>query len=384
MESLKRVLFTALIIQTAPVAEAQLIVPLPPWAQLNGIHTSVPFLTIAPDARSAGMGDLGVASRADAYSQHWNPAKYVFSKKRSGFGGSYTPWLKNRFSGVYHGYLSSYYKINRKNSLRGSFRYFSLGTSTTLTTIGGTVLSQYHPKEFAIDAGYSHMITDKVSGGIVLRYIHSNLVKRIVSPSGQMTKPGTSFAGDLSLYYRYEFKVGEKDALWAFGLNISNVGTPISYTGDAEKVPIPTNLRLGTSFNYYITDHKSMPISADLNKLMVPTPAVYTIDTVTGEPILLRGHAPSESVILGMLRSFYDAPGIARTDGTYSVAVEEFHEHASKGNRKYFTLGLGVRLNPILLDISYLLPTNGQNSPLSNALRITLSSYFGSFPTLPT
>ncbi len=204
------------------------------------------------------------------------------------------------------------------------------------------------------------------------------------------------------LCYQDELQVGEKDALWAVGLNISNVSTPISYTDDAEKTPIPTNLRIGGRFEYGINEQHSISLNVDMNKLLVPTPPVYKADTVTGNMIVLHGKEAPESVLAGMFHSFYDAPGVLKSDGTRSVFREEmheitfgigleyryknrvavragyFHEHSTKGNRKYFTVGMGLQLNVFSLDFSYLAPTNGQNSPLANTFRLTLIAEFGS------
>lgn len=378
-------------------------------ADLNTIHTSVPFLTIAPDARSAGMGDAGVATEPDVNSQHWNVAKYAFIEGKGGLSLSYTPWLSNLIQGINLGYLSTYYKINDKNILSSSLRYFSLG-EIVFSNLSGGFMSSYEPIEFAVDAGYSRSFGDKFSAGIVFRYIHSDLTAGQRTPGGDETKPGTSFAGDLGLYYHNSFLMGEREALWALGLNLSNVGTPVSYTEDAEATPIPTNLRVGGRFQFRINSQHSIALISDISKLLVPTPPVYDTDTATGEYYIIRGKAAPESILAGMFQSFYDAPGVQQADRTYSVFQEEmheivysfgleynfrdllalrtgyFHEHASKGNRKYLSAGIGV-MNPIFaLDLSYLIPTNGQNSPLANTFRITFTINFGrstySSPTL--
>jgi hypothetical protein len=364
-------------------------------ASLNGIPTSVPFLTIAPDGRSSGMGDGGVASITDVNSQHWNAAKYAFADSKKGVALSYIPWITNLIPDVNHLYLSGFYKIDPKNTLSTSFRYFSLGTIAFAG--GGTAGTQYHPKEFAVDAGYSRRFTDHFSGGVVLRYIHSDLTDGRTTSSGQDTQVGTSFAGDLGLYYQKNIQLGEKDAQWALGLDISNIGSPISYSKDAEATPIPTNLRMGGRFTYNINELHSLSIHADLNKLLVPTPPYYESDSATGELSIIRGKEAPESVIRGMFQSFYDAPGVLRENGSYSVIAEEFHEisfalgaeywyrklvafrtgyfheHPAKGNRKYFTFGLGARYRFVSFDLSYLLPLEGQNSPLYNTFRLSLA-----------
>ncbi|RLD55992.1 MAG: hypothetical protein DRI97_08380 [Bacteroidetes bacterium] len=369
-------------------------------AEMNTIQTAVPFLTLAPDARASGLGDAGVASKADVNSQHWNVAKYAFIENRGGVSLSYTPWLRNLTPGINLDYLSGYYKINDENVVSSSFRYFSLG-NITFTNISGHPTGSYQPIEFAIDAGYSRLLTDHFSGGLVFRYIRSDLTSGQTTADGQSTQAGTSIAGDIGLYYQNEVQMGSKEARWALGINLSNLGTPISYTADAYKIPIPSNLRLGGRFEYGINDLNSISIHADLNKLLVPTPPVYDTDTATGDLRVVRGKAPPESIVAGMFQSFADAPGVQKSYGEYSVFHEEmyeiaysigleynfrnliavrsgyFHEHAAKGNRKYLTFGLGV-MNPYFsLELSYLAPTNGQDSPLANTFRVTFTSTFG-------
>ena len=372
-------------------------------ADLNTIHTAVPFLTISPDSRASGMGDAGVASRADANSQHWNVAKYPFVQGRGGVSLAYTPWLRNLIPNISLAYLSGYYKINAKSVVSSSFRFFSLG-EITFTTISGRPTGSYEPVEFAIDAGYSRLFTDHFSGGVVFRYIRSDLTSGQTTASGQPTHAGTSIAGDIGLYYQNEFQMGNQEARWALGMNLSNLGTPISYTEDADKTPIPSNLRLGGRFEYSINNKHSISLLADLNKLLVPTPPVMDTDTATGDYFVVRGKAPPKSIVRGMLQSFSDAPGVPKSDGTYSVFQEElyeiayslgieynfrdlialrsgyFHEHSSKGNRQYLTYGLGVMNPHFSLELSFLAPTNGQNSPLANTFRITFTTTIGRTP----
>ncbi|MEN8202867.1 MAG: type IX secretion system outer membrane channel protein PorV [Bacteroidota bacterium] len=368
-------------------------------ADLNTIQTAVPFLTIAPDSRSGAMGDVGVASTPDVNSQHWNVGKYAFIDSKGGFAISYTPWLRNLIPDINLAYLSGFYRIDDKQVVSSSLRYFSLG-NIVFTDMTGTVTGQYNPNEFAVDAGYSRLFTDNFSGGIAFRFIRSDLTSGQHTADGQETKPGISFAADLGFYYQDQIDVGSSDGEWAAGASITNMGTPISYTVDADKTPVPTNLKLGGRFSYNIDDYNTVSFLADLNKLLVPTPPVWVNDTATGDQIVLRGKEPPGSVVLGMFQSFYDAPGVDKGDGTYSVAAEEFNEiaysmgveywyrnqfairtgyfneHSSKGNRKYFTVGVGLKLNVFALDFSYLVPTNGQNSPLANTLRFTLGFDF--------
>ena len=367
--------------------------------QLNTIQTSLPFLTIAPDSRAGAMGDVGAATEPDVNSQHWNMGKYAFLDSKGGFAISYTPWLRNLIPDINLAYLAGFYRIDDQQVISSSLRYFSLG-NIVFTDITGTVTGQYNPNEFAVDAGYSRLFTDYFSGGIAFRFIRSDLTSGQNTADGQETRPGISFAADLGFYYQRDVDVGSGEGEWAAGAALTNMGTPVSYTVDADKTPIPTNLRLGGRFTYNIDDYNKISIMADLNKLLVPTPPVWETDSATNEQYVLRGKEPPGSVILGMFQSFYDAPGALKSNGNYSVASEEFreiaysigaeywyrnqfairtgyfHEHASKGNRKYFTVGVGLRLNVFALDFSYLVPTNGQNSPLANTLRFTLGFDF--------
>ena len=367
--------------------------------ELNAIQTAVPFLTIAPDSRSGGMGDVGAASAPDVNSQHWNIGKYAFLDSRGGFAVSYTPWLRNLIPDINLAYLAGYFRVDEQQVITTSLRYFSLG-NITFTNIDGSFAGQYNPNEFAIDAGYSRLFTDNFSGGIAFRFIRSDLTSGQQTSDGQETKAGISFAADLGFYYQNQVNVGSSDGEWAAGISLTNLGTPISYSVDSDKTPIPTNLRLGGRFSYNIDDYNSISINMDLNKLLVHTPAVYGEDSITGEQVVLRGKEVPGSAVGGMVQSFYDAPGEQRDDGSYSVFKEEMHEiaysvgveywyrkqfairtgyffeHYTKGNRKYFTIGVGLKLNVFALDFAYLVPTNGQNSPLANTLRFTLGFDF--------
>ena len=368
-------------------------------AELNTIQTSLPFLTIAPDSRSGAMGDVGVATTPDVNSQHWNIGKYAFIDSKGGFAISYTPWLRNLIPDINLAYLTGFYRIDEQQVVSSSLRYFSLG-NIIFTDIAGTVTGQYNPNEFAVDAGYSRLFTDNFSGGIAFRFVRSDLTSGQHTSDGQETQPGISFAADLGFYYQNDIDVGTSDGQWAAGISLTNMGTPVSYTVDADKTPIPTNMRIGGRFTYNIDDYNTVSFHTDLNKLLVPTPAEFTTDSVTGDLVVIRGKEAPGSVVLGMFQSFYDAPGVDRGDGTYSVFAEEFNEiaysmgaeywyrnqfairmgyfneHSSKGNRKYFTVGVGLQLNVFSLDFSYLIPTNGVNSPLANTLRFTLGFDF--------
>ena len=358
--------------------------------ELNTIQTSLPFLTIAPDSRAGAMGDVGAASEPDVNSQHWNMGKYAFLDSKGGFAISYTPWLRNLITDLNLPYLAGFYRIDDQQVISSSLRYFSLG-NIVFTDITGTVTGQYNPNEVAVDAGYSRLFTDYFSGGIAFRFIRSDLTSGQKTADGQETRPGISFAADLGFYYQREVDVGTGDGEWAAGAAITNMGTPVSYTVDADKTPIPTNLRLGGRFTYNIDDYNKISGMIDINKLLVPTPPKWEYDSATNEQVVVAGKEPPGSVVVGMFQSFYDAPAgfpeemheIAYSIGAeywyrnqFAIRTGYFHEHATKGNRKYFTVGIGLRLNVFALDFSYLVPTNGQNSPLANTLRFTLGFDF--------
>lgn len=404
---LKNILFTVLLIWTGNVVHGQINNGELVGGELNTIKTSVAFLSIAPDARAAGLGDVGAASTPDVNSQYWNIAKYAFIEKKGGFAMSFTPWLRELIPDINLAYLSGYYRLNDKQVVSGSLKYFSLG-NIVFTNLTGNQIGQYNPKEFAFDAGYSRLFTDHLSMGVGFRYIHSDLTAGQNTADGQETQPGQSLAADLGLYYQNDMPIGQRNMQMAFGVNISNIGTPISYTEDAEKTPIPTNLRIGQRFEYFANDHHSISLNVDMNKLLVPTSPIIALDSATGDYDLVHGKQAPESILAGMFQSFNDAPGALMTDGTRSVFLEEmfeiaysigveynfdnllflrsgyFHEHASKGNRKYWTAGLGLKNRIFTLDISYLIPTNGQNSYLAKTFRITIIAEFGrnSFPPL--
>jgi len=359
--------------------------------KVNTITTAVPFLMIAPDSRGGGMGDAGVATSPDANSMHYNPAKYAFIEKDMGVSISYTPWLRKLIDDINLAYLSYYRKFNRNQVLSASFRYFALG-NITFTDKDGNNIGQYNPNEFAFDVAYSRLLSRKLSGAIALRFIYSNLT------GGQLVEnleshPGTAASSDISIYYQDNFQISKRDFRLGLGANISNIGSKISYTANADKDFIPVNLKLGGCITYFVDDYNSIAVTADVNKLLVPTPPIYKQDSTgyvfddQGNQVIEEGMDPNVSVVTGIFQSFYDAPGGFKEELhelTYSAGVEYwyakqfalrtgyFYEHATKGNRKYFTFGIGLRLNVFGLDFSYLVPTQ-QRNPLENTLRFTLN-----------
>ncbi len=367
--------------------------------QLNTITTAVPFLLIAPDSRAGAMGDAGVASSPDANSMHWNVAKLAFVEKEMGLSLSYSPWLRQLVPDINLSYLGFYKKLGDDNVLGASLRHFSLG-DIKFTNDQGDPIGDFNPSEFAFDLGFSQKFGDRVSGGIAVRYIYSNLTGG-VDVSGANTKAGKSFAVDIGGFYTNdEAEVFGQDAIVNAGLSISNIGAKIAYTNDAVKDFIPINLRLGQSLTFVLDDYNTFSILTDINKLLVPTPPVYATETDgtpikddNGEYVIESGKNPDVPIVTGIFQSFNDAPGgfseelreINISAGMeywynkqFAVRTGYMHEHATKGNRKYFTVGAGLKLSVFSLDFSYLISTTQQN-PLANTVRFSLMFDFESF-----
>jgi hypothetical protein len=370
--------------------------------EVNTINSAVPFLTITPDSRGGAMGDIGVATSPDISSQHYNPAKYAFMEGEGGIALSYTPWLRNLINDINLAYLVGYKRLDENQVISASFRYFSLG-NIVFTDFQGATIRDFNPNEFAIDAGYSRIFGNNISGGITFRFTRSDLTGGVNAGDSE-TKAGLSVSADLATYYQKKVNLGSKNGLFALGAAITNIGTKMSYTENQEKSFIPINLRLGGSLKVDIDDYNSFTFAMDINKLLVPTNPVYFPDSIddNGDKVIQYGKDPYVSVPKGMLQSFYDAPGVERSDGSRSVFLEEIHEmtfglgteywyrnqfairggyfyeHETKGNRKFFTLGVGLKLNVFEIDFSYLVPTN-QTNPLANTLRFTLGFDFDNF-----
>jgi len=366
--------------------------------QINTITTAVPFLLIAPDARAGAMGDAGVATSADANSIHWNPAKLAFVEKNVGFSLSYTPWLRALVPDIYLGYLAGYKKLKNDQTLGISLLYFSLG-DITFTDNAGNVTGQFNPKELSVDVAYARKLGDDFSGGLALRYINSNLTGGAFLPSGSYSHAGNSVSADISVYYHKDVEVSKKKSIFTGGVNISNIGSKISYTESGNKDFIPTNFRLGTALKMELDEYNTLAITADVNKLLVPTPPVYLKDASGkdsvddgGNKIVLYGKDPNVSVAGAIFSSWGDAPGgfaEEMKEFTYSLGLEYwydkqfairagyFHEAETKGNRKFFTVGAGVKYNVFGIDFAYLIPTQ-QKHPLENTLRFTLLIDFDS------
>ena len=333
----------------------------------NPIFTAVPSLSITPDARAGGMGDLGAATSPDVFSQYWNPAKYVFLESQAGISLSYTPWLRQLVDDIDLAYVSGYYKFDDRQAVSASLRYFSLG-DIDLTDFQGQKLVTASPNELAVDVAYSRMLSEFFSASVAMRFIYSDLSNGFA----QDMYPGMSVAADVAGYYRRPISLSTGEGNLAFGLNISNLGSKISYDENVTSSFIPTNMRFGTSFLYPIDDYQSITFSADLNKLLVPTPDATT-------------DFNKVSMLSGVFMSFADAPAeeelreimwSAGAEYAYNkqffVRAGYFHENQYKGNRQYFTAGAGFKLNVFQIDAGYVIST-AQTSPLDQTLRLSLS-----------
>ncbi|MFC2096334.1 type IX secretion system outer membrane channel protein PorV [Bacteroidota bacterium] len=344
----------------------------------NPLEYSASFLTIAPDSRAGGMGDIGAATSPDYNSMRWNPAKYAFIESDMGIAASYTPWLRNLVNDINLGYLSFYKRIDKKQTVAATLLFFDLG-DIQFTNESGQYDGQHSPYEMSIDVAYARAFSEKISGGVAFRYIRSDITGGAVV-AGTETRAGNAVAADISMYYfNDKVKLSGRNHTYSIGLNISNIGSKISYT-DVQKDFLPANLKLGTAFKYNIDDYNSLTIAVDLNKFLLPTPNQDSTNL-------------DVSVLEGMIESFYDAPRGTEEELEelkYSVGAEYwyanqfavrggyFHEHENKGNRKYFTVGVGVKLNVFTIDFSYLIPVK-QNNPLANTMRFTLGLDFQAF-----
>lgn len=365
--------------------------------QINTITTAVPFLLITPDSRAGGMGETGVATTPDVNSIHWNAAKLAFAPKRIGLGISYTPWLRALVPDINLAYISFYMQPDKRSAFGASLRYFSMG-NITFTDVVGNTIGQFRPNEFALDFAYSRKLSDHFSAAMTMRLVRSNLTNGI-TVAGQDTKPGSAVAVDLSGYYiNDKVKMSGKPTTVMAGIAITNIGNKISYSTSINKDFIPINLRLGAGMSVKADDYNRIGFQLEFNKLLVPTPPVYEIDSATGSPkiengqyVILAGKDPNRSVPEGMFGSFSDAPGGFKEElreinicagaeywynETFAIRLGYFYEHPTKGNRQFFTLGAGIKYNVFGLDFAYLIPTNAQRSPLQNTLRFTLTFDF--------
>lgn len=367
---------------------------------INPITTAVPFLMISPDSKQGGMGDVGAATDPDANSIHWNGSKLAFAEKQFGVGVTVTPWLRSLVPDINMYYLSGYGKLNDKQTVGASLRYFSLG-KIELTDIAGNRWADYTPNEFALDLAFSQKLSKNFSLGVAARYINSGISKAYANSTNG--NAASSFAVDLSMYYRSnKLKIADKKATASVGLAFTNIGAKIKYSNDQNFIPM--NLRLGAGLKTEIDDYNTFAVYVDVNKLLVPTPPQYkyltdvngndstaiAIDPATGKKVIQSGKDPNVDVATGILQSFNDAPGGFNEElkefnqsigmeycynNMFAVRAGFFHEAKSKGARQYFTVGAGFKFKVISVDLSYLIPTSLQN-PLQRTWRVTLGFNF--------
>jgi len=354
----------------------------------NPINTAVPFLTIDPDSRHGALGDAGVATSPDANSQYMNPSEFAFAQNKWGFSLSFVPWLRQLVSDVNLVYLSGFYQLDSTQAIGGSFRYFSMG-QIALTGVNGGPIRSFNPNEFAVDFSYSRKLSDYFSSGVALRYIRSDLAGGIGTTSSDATiySAGNALAADVSFYYQNILGGEESPNSMAAGLNMSNIGSKISYDHGATKEFLPANMKLGVTFTRHIYNFSSISFSLDFNKLLVPTPSNTVTTNPDGTTVVTPNTISTKSVFSSIFSSFTDAPGGIKEEMqevTVSTGAEYcykklfvirggyFNESQFKGNLKYFTSGVGLKINVVALDFSYCLPTE-KNSPLSNTFRFTLT-----------
>jgi len=385
---IKKLLFAALML-VAATSYAQ--------NSPNVITTAVPFVSINPDSRGGAMGDCGVATTPDVYSMQYNPAKYVFLENKLAIGLGYSPWLRNLVPDMNLAYLAASYKINDRSAVALSLRYFSAG-EVDFRDQNNQPLPAGNPNEWAVDATYSRMLGDYLSGAVAGRFIYSNLIQN----AADYSKPGISVAADIGLYYKrpVELKTVDADVMW--GVSITNIGSKVNYnTSSVRRDFIPTTLRVGTGMNFELDEYNTLGFTVDFTKLLVPTPPIYYNDT-------MYGMDNDVAVVTGIIHSFYDAPGVSINQQTnelnhigkfyeelceinvgigieywynniFSVRTGFFNEPNLKGGRRYVTVGAGLRYNVFGLDVSYLIPVGtvyGSN-PLENTLRFNLTYMMG-------
>ncbi len=382
MTNYKRIVLACVLIVTATTA----------WADdkkeiFNPVRTSVTSQGIAPDARAAGMGDVGAATEADVYSQFWNPAKYPFAISRAGVGLSYTPWLRQLVNDIGLAYMSGYYRIGDYAALSAGIRYFSLGEVSTYdgpSGGSGAPSLTIRPYEMSVDVAYSLMLSDKFSIAAGVRWIYSDLTYSYTDN----TTPGSAFAADLGMYYQNYVNLGQRECQLGVGMNISNIGSKITMGEDANSEFIPTNLRLGASLMIPVDEYNRFTIAADANKLLVPTyPHQNDGETTEDYQRRVQKNYYDVSSIGGIFKSFGDAPGgfkeeldeISISVGAEYVYHDQFsvragyhHESANKGNRKYFTVGAGFKMSAFTLDAGYVIAT-AKSNPLDQTMRFSLT-----------
>lgn len=353
----------------------------------NPVYTAVTSQTIAPDARAAGMGDVGVATDPDVNAQYWNPAKYPFNISRAGVSLNYTPWLRRLVNDMYLANLTGFYRIGNYSAVSTSLRYFNMG-EVELPHSGSTgAIPTIHPHEMSFDVGYALMLSERFSIAAAVRYIHSDLTYDY----SDATQPGSAFAADLALYYQNYVTMGQRECQLGLGMNISNIGSKINFSSDDNSEFIPTNLRLGGALMVPIDEYNRFSVAVDANKLLVPTRPIQRDNELPADfDKRLQRDYYDVSSINGIFKSFSDAPGGLKEElqevawglgGEYvyhdqfAVRAGYHHESVNKGNRKYLTLGAGFKTHGIALDAAYLIAT-AKSNPLDQTLRLSLAFDF--------
>lgn len=347
------------------------------------ITTGVPFLLITPDARAAGMGELGVATSADAYSQQWNPAKYAFSPSAKGLGLSYTPYLSKLVDDIFLGNLTYFKQIGDRGAWATSLKYFSLGNIQFNEFIGGSIVDQgqERPSELTIDLSYSLKLSDFFSMAVAGRYIRSDLRIALDADNSSANTLGIDIAG---FYKSDSFQIGTTNSIFRSGFNISNIGPRLNYDIGGQKSFIPTNLKLGFGFDFLYDDANTLGIYTEFNKLLVPTP----VSELDAQGLFMGYRQPDIDFLRGIFTSFNDAPGGGAEElkeitaaigleysfqSAFSLRTGYFNESKEKGSRRYLTLGAGFDLNFMTIDISYLFSTSNVRNPLENTIRFSLA-----------
>lgn len=351
------------------------------------ISTAIPFLTFTPDARAAGLGDAGVATSPDIYSIYWNNGKLAFLEQTIGATLSYTPWLSNITDDMFIGYAAACYKIDSSQAVGISLKHFDLGKFEINDDVGSFV-ANFNSYETAIDVTYSRKLSSKIGLGLTGRYIRSDIPGQFALLED--LQPGKTLAFDLGVYYRNRLNIAKKPTEFSFGIHISNLGQKLSYDGGIQQYFIPTNLRLGAALSSEISPDHQVMFAIDLNKLLVPSPPIYSKNE-QGELVIAKGEDPNRSLLSGVWGSFSDAPdgfGEELQEISLSLGAEYsyksklflrtgyFHEHENKGGWKYLTFGVGIKVQKFMVDFSYLVPTV-ENHPLANTLRLSLGFALG-------
>jgi len=412
IKSMKRYILTLVVLVLCFSVNAQVTEITENPNDTRVITTGTAFMIIAADARAAGLGDQGVATAPDAFSQQWNVSKYAFGKSEQGVSLTYTPYLRELVNDIFLGGLTYYNKLDDRSAVSASFRYFSLG-EIDLTDINGNSTGVSKPNEFTVDVAYSLKLSDRFAMGVGLKYIRSDLQIKGNEFTAASAKPASSFAVDLGMYYESEEKAYDSfNGKWRGGFAIQNIGPKIKYTEDGNESFLPTTLRLGAGFDFILDEANKIGLTLETAKLLVPTPPVYgtklVYNDVNGDGeynaaddgayisqdtnYIIEGKDPNVNFTSGIFQSFGDAPGgfsEELKEFTYSAGAEYtyqdsfafrlgyFNEHETKGARKFFSLGAGFKYSVVKIDVSYLLSASKVPSPLENTLRFSLSFNLG-------